>query len=270
MDKVQALADNQRRIEEELEAAHAVKMDAMRARLEQLEAEVSAVAATRDAAPPSATAAGAPVVVELNTAGFEDTLEGAALSAEESSAAARDALASRAGDDMQTAGRLVDAQDANAQSQHIVNQAQIGVEKAAGPIKALERALTSMPTHDGVVRKKLVFNLNDVDRSIESHPSIAKAMAFAKEDDRLGNEIFCAVVPKRGARASDAWLKLHAQTMLPSMMVPKKFFIVERLPTTRKEIASVADVPKAYGRAFKPKPVDPVVHAPAWKYVPQV
>eukprot|EP00180_Rhodochaete_pulchella_P001170 Plantae.Rhodophyta-Rhodochaete_pulchella.ctg19894.p1 GENE.Plantae.Rhodophyta-Rhodochaete_pulchella.ctg19894~~Plantae.Rhodophyta-Rhodochaete_pulchella.ctg19894.p1 ORF type:complete len:151 (-),score=26.37 Plantae.Rhodophyta-Rhodochaete_pulchella.ctg19894:185-571(-) len=125
-----------------------------------------------------------------------------------------------------------------------------------------------MPTEAGVVRKKLVFNLNDVDKSIESHPSILKAMAFAREDDRLGNEIYCAAIPKRGARASDAWLKLHSQTMLPAMMVPKKFFFVEKLPSSRKELSAATDIHKAYGSAFKPKPTPRVVHEPTWQYVP--
>ncbi len=60
-----------------------------------------------------------------------------------------------------------------------------------------------------------------------------------RPDKRYGNEVFCCVLPRKGARVSEPWLKLHAQSVLPASFVPKKFYYRDdlRSDVARAELA---------------------------------
>ncbi|KAI0559478.1 acid-thiol ligase [Gracilaria domingensis] len=93
----------------------------------------------------------------------------------------------------------------------------------------------------GELQKTIMVSLEDVDQAMRAHAAIKSARAFGRPDPRYGAEVFCAVNPKKGARVSEPWLMLHAQSMLPAAFVPKKFFFKEDLSNTEDRTALAND-----------------------------
>lgn len=87
--------------------------------------------------------------------------------------------------------------------------------------------------------KKVSVNLDDVERVINSSSYVSVCRAFGLPDPRYGNEVYCAVVPKKGVKVSEPMLSIHAQKLLPTAQVPKRFFFVAELPAgvTRQALA---------------------------------
>ena len=85
--------------------------------------------------------------------------------------------------------------------------------------------------------KTSVVLLNEVENAIQSHPSIDIARAFRRPDRKHGWDVYCVVRLKDGARISEPWLKLHAQSMLPVTYVPKRFYLKEDLAEDEDSIA---------------------------------
>ncbi|CAN8068435.1 unnamed protein product [Agarophyton chilense] len=87
--------------------------------------------------------------------------------------------------------------------------------------------------------KKVTVNLDDVERAISISPLISVCRAFGRPDAKYGNEVYCAVVPKKNVRVSERMLLIHAQKYLATAMVPKRFFFLQELPSgiTRKALA---------------------------------
>ncbi len=91
----------------------------------------------------------------------------------------------------------------------------------------------------GALTKTVRVALDEVEKAMEKHPAVNRAKAFGRKDQRFGAEVFCAIVPKKGARVSEPWLKLFAQSQLPAPMVPKKFYYLKEVPQnmTRRELS---------------------------------
>ena len=87
--------------------------------------------------------------------------------------------------------------------------------------------------------KKVSVNLDEVERAISHSPLVNVCRAFGRPDSKYGNEVYCAVVPKKNVRISEPMLFVHAQKYLPTAWVPKRFFVLEYLPSgiTRKALA---------------------------------
>ncbi|KAI0560513.1 AMP-binding enzyme [Gracilaria domingensis] len=87
--------------------------------------------------------------------------------------------------------------------------------------------------------KKVTVNLDEVERAISISPLISVCRAFGRPDSKYGNEVYCAVVPKKNVRVSERMLLIHAQKYLATAMVPKRFFFLQDLPSgiTRKALA---------------------------------
>lgn len=87
--------------------------------------------------------------------------------------------------------------------------------------------------------KKVSVNLDEVERVISSSTYVHVCRAFGLPDPKYGNEVFCAVVPKKNVKVSEPMLFIHAQKYLPTAMVPKRFYFVTDLPVgiTRKALA---------------------------------
>lgn len=94
--------------------------------------------------------------------------------------------------------------------------------------------------HDNeYIVKKVSVNLDDVERAINSSPYVNVCRAFGLPDPRYGNEVYCAVVPKKGVKVSEPMLSIHAQKLLPTAQVPKRFYFISDLPAgvTRQALA---------------------------------
>ena len=64
------------------------------------------------------------------------------------------------------------------------------------------------------------------------HPSVAQAVAFGVPDEKYGEEINCAVIPREGVSLEEADITQYCKKNLASFKVPKKVFITDTLPKT--------------------------------------
>ncbi|KAA8533725.1 hypothetical protein F0562_031242 [Nyssa sinensis] len=72
----------------------------------------------------------------------------------------------------------------------------------------------------------------EVDAVLLSQPDIAQAVAFGVPDDKYGEEINCAVIPREGSNIDEAELLRFCKKNLAAFKVPKKVFITDSLPKT--------------------------------------
>ncbi|KAJ4837440.1 Ribonuclease ageritin [Turnera subulata] len=72
----------------------------------------------------------------------------------------------------------------------------------------------------------------EVDAVLLSHPDVAQAVAFGVPDEKYGEEINCAVIPREGSGIDEAEVLRVCKTNLASFKVPKKVFITDSLPKT--------------------------------------
>lgn len=93
----------------------------------------------------------------------------------------------------------------------------------------------------GSVQKTVLVSLEEIEEAMLKHPAVATARAFGRPDERYGTEVFCAINPLKGARVSEPWLKLHAQSVLPAAFVPKKFFYKGDLTGVEDRAALASD-----------------------------
>uniref|UniRef100_A0A2P2QKX6 4-coumarate--CoA ligase n=1 Tax=Rhizophora mucronata TaxID=61149 RepID=A0A2P2QKX6_RHIMU len=72
----------------------------------------------------------------------------------------------------------------------------------------------------------------EVDAVILSHPDIAQSVAFGVPDDKYGEEIYCAVIPREGSGVDEAEVLRFCKKNLAGFKVPKKVFVTDSLPKT--------------------------------------
>ncbi|KAK9724615.1 hypothetical protein RND81_05G086900 [Saponaria officinalis] len=72
----------------------------------------------------------------------------------------------------------------------------------------------------------------EVDAVLLSHPEIAQAVAFGVPDDKYGEEINCAVIPREGTKMDEEEVISFCKKNLAVFKVPKKVFIADFLPKT--------------------------------------
>lgn len=72
----------------------------------------------------------------------------------------------------------------------------------------------------------------EVDSILLSHPDIAQAVCFGVPDDKYGEEINCAIIPKEGSEIDEEEVKRFCKKNLAAFKVPKKVFITDSVPKT--------------------------------------
>ncbi|KMT16394.1 hypothetical protein BVRB_3g055390 [Beta vulgaris subsp. vulgaris] len=72
----------------------------------------------------------------------------------------------------------------------------------------------------------------EVDAVLLSHPDVAQAVAFGVPDDKYGEEINCAVIPREGVEMDEEEVTKFCKKNLAAFKVPKKAFITDFLPKT--------------------------------------
>lgn len=241
MDRLETIEENQKRLEEDIEKAHRSEMDKLRDLIEQVhvsrQAEVESAAASAAVA---AAAATAPAKPDVEIEGLKKAVESAVASAESSS---RDtAAAAKAAKEAATAAKAA----------------------ATAHMDFIKKGSEKESMNENAVEKKMLISLEEVEEAIRVHPSIQKARAFGRPDMRFGAEVFCVVSLKVGARVSEAWLKLHAQSVLPAPYVPKVFFYKEDLEEDedREKLASDSSMKRVSDvSGFSSKKM---IKSPAW------
>ncbi|KAJ8437233.1 hypothetical protein Cgig2_012502 [Carnegiea gigantea] len=72
----------------------------------------------------------------------------------------------------------------------------------------------------------------EVDAVLLSHPDIAQAVAFGVPDDKYGEEINCAIIPRDGVKLDEEEVTSFCKKNLAAFKVPKKVFLTDSLPKT--------------------------------------
>lgn len=72
----------------------------------------------------------------------------------------------------------------------------------------------------------------EVDAVLVAHPDVAQAVAFGVPDDKYGEEINCAVIPREGAKVTEQDVIQFSKKNLASFKVPKKVFMTDSVPKT--------------------------------------
>ncbi len=70
---------------------------------------------------------------------------------------------------------------------------------------------------------------------------------------------------KIGARVSEPWLKLHAQSVLPAASVPKKFYVKDELQREHDRGELAADKTLKRVSALSGYTSSKVIRSPTWK-----
>ncbi len=228
--RLEQIEANHKRLQADLEERNAVELEEMRRRVLEAEEEAAAAIARDNTLDP--------VMIDVRMEELEAAVMAAAASAESSANNTREAV---------KAAREV------AQSTQNSNRSQpVDIKASTGD--------------QGALTKTVRVALDEVEKAMEKHPAVRAARAFGRKDKKFGAEVFCAIVPKKGARVSEPWLKLFAQSQLAAAMVPKKFFYLSKMPEnmTRKELSEsplLQDLSQFSGfTATKPS-----VKGPNWK-----
>lgn len=228
--RLEQIEANHKRLQADLEERNAVELEEMRRRVQEAEEEAAAAIARDNTLDP--------VMIDVRMEELEAAVMAAAASAESSANNTREAV---------KAAREV------AQSTQNSNRSQpVDIKASTGD--------------QGALTKTVRVALDEVEKAMEKHPAVRAARAFGRKDKKFGAEVFCAIVPKKGARVSEPWLKLFAQSQLAAAMVPKKFFYLSKMPEnmTRKELSEsplLQDLSQFSGfTATKPS-----VKGPNWK-----
>lgn len=207
--RLSAIEANQAKLETELADKHQSELEDLRNRL--LEAEEAADRAARGDTLSNMSGFTTSNMLDVRMDEMEAAVKAAAASAEVS--AANTKMAVKAAKDV--------------------------AASAYGANQSRDVAIASSTGDQGALTKTVRVALDDVESAMRSHPAVMNARAFGRKDKRYGAEVFCAIVPKKGARVSEPWLKLHAQSILPAPMVPKKFFYIHEVPMgmSRRELS---------------------------------
>ncbi|XAR71715.1 Oxalate--CoA ligase [Bertholletia excelsa] len=72
----------------------------------------------------------------------------------------------------------------------------------------------------------------EVDAVLLSHPDVAQAVAFGVPDDKYGEEINCAIIPREGSNIDEEEVSRFCKKNLAAFKVPKRVFITDSLPKT--------------------------------------
>jgi len=189
-----------------------------------------------------------PAIVHLQTEDAENTAISAATQAKEAEQSAKDAVGttSRTNGMLEEAGTLALGAGAAATSAAVLANKSADTAHDAGyldpgnPERVVQEFQAQVPTGLDSVEKRVRVEMSDIERTMAMHPSVEKAVAFPVTDGSSAPEIAVAVKTKPGARVTDKWLKVHAQSILPTMAVPSKWYSVPDIPVgaTREDIAS--------------------------------
>ncbi|PXF43908.1 Oxalate--CoA ligase [Gracilariopsis chorda] len=206
LDRLSRLEHSQQQMMRKLKSDHDSQMAVLRDKLEQAQSKRKYA---------EETALAQPLLMAVNMTEVEAAVQAASLAEQESASALEEA-------------RKV-AEEARLASGGIPQSAR----------EATKEGDVGYGADSEYIIKKVTVNLDEVERAISISSLISLCRAFGRPDPKYGNEVYCAVVPKKKVRVSERMLLIHAQKYLPTAMVPKRFFFLQDLPSgiTRKALA---------------------------------
>lgn len=251
--KLKEIVAAQDHLQEQFDLEHKKTMDTLAMRINQLNRELGqmselnyiskSVAASRQSAP---------MMVELKMDEADAAAIAAAVSAEEANQNSQRAMERTMGITAMAEEAALRAEEATAKATAAATDCDAATtlvrdtELSAPPVKEtiVHEVLAAAPENLNSVERRLRVEMDEVDRAMVSHPSVEKAMAFPVSDHKGGYDIAVAITTRPGAKVTDTWLKLHAQSVLPALAVPNKWYWMRDIPdgTTRDEIAVSEDL----------------------------
>lgn len=215
LDRLQKLEDSQNEMIAEMKKSHAEEMEQLRSRL-----ETANILKRQALERPSQELVPNPVLVSYHKTEIEAAVQAASVAAQRSSEAVEEV-------------RKV------AESARLASG---GIPQSA--IAATKDGSVGYGPDGDYLVKRVNVNLDDVERVINSSDLVEVCRAFGRPDSRYGNEVYCAVVPKRNTRVSEPMMMTYAQKYLPAAFVPRRFFFLEDLPSgiTRKALADTQEI----------------------------
>lgn len=208
--RLSRLEQSQHDLMERLQCDHDVQMLELRERLEQAK-QRCASGPDRD----SALDVGEPLLMQVNMSEVEAAVQAASFAEQESAQALEEA-------------------------RQVASEARLATGGIPQAIReATKEGDVGYGADSEYIVKKVSVNLDEVERAINNSSYVSVCRAFGLPDAKYGNEVYCAVVPKKNVKVSEPMLYVHAQKYLPTAMVPKRFYFLPDLPSgiTRKALA---------------------------------
>ncbi|KAI4311744.1 hypothetical protein MLD38_036618 [Melastoma candidum] len=72
----------------------------------------------------------------------------------------------------------------------------------------------------------------ELDAVLLSHPDVAQAVAFGVPDNKYGEEVNCAIIPRKGVNLTEEDVIRFCKKNLATFKVPKKVFLTDSVPKT--------------------------------------
>ena len=208
LDRLARLEQSQSEMMARLKTDHEKQMDELREKLRNAELRRKEAHSMAD------DAQSAPVLMEVNMTEVEAAVQAASYAEQESSMALEEA-------------------------RKVVRDARVASGNHEEPKLITTGEISGKAGDDEIIEKRVTVNLDEVERVISNCPLISVCRAFGRPDSKYGNQVYCAVVPKRNMRVNETMLIVHAQKYLGTPMIPKRFYFLEDLPSgiTRQALA---------------------------------
>mmetsp|Transcript_11304 Transcript_11304/g.34595 ORF Transcript_11304/g.34595 Transcript_11304/m.34595 type:complete len:949 (+) Transcript_11304:176-3022(+) len=251
VEKLREVSERQARLEAQFNDEHKRTMDELSVRINQLNREIGQLSEANFIAKSAALSGqSAPMMIELTMDEADAAAIAAAASAEEANQSAKTATQRALAISSMAEEAAVMAKEAATKASETAarcNEA-ANIAHEAGlllpPKKETEvhEVLAAAPENLNSIERRLRVDMEDVDKAMMLHPAVEKAVAFPIPDSKAGYDIAVAVKTKPGAKVTDTWLKLHAQSILPALAVPNRWYWIPDIPNgmTRDEV-SVSD-----------------------------
>jgi len=275
-ERLQSIEERTSQIEQGIAMKHRKELEEMKKRLAEMELEKKiADEEAVSARTVTGVAASSPILMEVNMKEIENNVMSAADAAEASNVSMTRATGAMAdsketGNPDETTQYALEAAAAAMQaaaSAQAVAEFTRSVVKAAPPKPEIieEEKLVGKTPDEYKVEKRVRVNFEEIENAMRNHPGVKNAMAYGSKTDpneEYQAAVICvAVQPKRGARCSQGWLRLHAQSVLPAHLVPSRYYVVDRFPEYRHELAECENPEVTFLNARKRHTK---VNAPQW------
>ena len=91
--------------------------------------------------------------------------------------------------------------------------------------------------------------LPEIERILQKHPGVAQAAVLGVEQHNNQKRLYAYVVPGPESDISASSLVAHLALHLPKYMIPAKFWVLDRLPTTphaKRDVVALRKLSEAH------------------------
>ena len=85
---------------------------------------------------------------------------------------------------------------------------------------------------DIIISGGVNVNPDEIESAVLNHPAVKETAVFGIPDDYWGQAVICAVILKRNSKTGSAGIKKFLKNKIASYKIPKRIYIVKKLPKT--------------------------------------